>query len=48
MAIQSSDRGAWNMRGGDMPLLHRPGVVARTPSSGLDALAFVIACQESA
>lgn len=36
---------AWDMRGLNLPLLNRP-VAARTPSSGLDALAMAIACQE--
>ncbi|KAJ9157634.1 C2H2 transcription factor [Pleurostoma richardsiae] len=39
--------GAWDMRGLNLPLLSRPSA-ARTPSSGLDALAMAIACQEGA
>jgi len=38
--------GAWDMRGLNLPLLSRPSA-ARTPSSGLDALAMAVACQES-
>ena len=41
-----SPGGAWDMRGLSLPLLSRPSA-ARTPSSGLDALAMAIACQES-
>ncbi|TKW59911.1 Transcriptional regulator NRG1 [Colletotrichum tanaceti] len=37
--------GAWDMRGLNLPLLNRPSA-ARTPSSGLDALAMAVACQE--
>jgi len=37
--------GAWDMRGLNLPLLSRPSA-ARTPSSGLDALAMAVACQE--
>ena len=37
--------GAWDMRGLNLPLLNRP-VTSRTPSSGLDALAMAVACQE--
>lgn len=37
--------GAWDMRGLHLPLLGRPPA-ARTPSSGLDALAMAVACQE--
>lgn len=37
--------GAWDMRGLNLPLLSRPNAV-RIPSSGLDALAMAIACQE--
>jgi len=37
--------GAWDLRGLDLPLLSRPSA-ARTPSSGLDALAMAVACQE--
>jgi uncharacterized Zn-finger protein len=36
---------AWDMRGLNLPLLSRP-VVSRNPSSGLDALAMAVACQE--
>jgi hypothetical protein len=39
--------GAWDMRGLNLPLMSRPSSV-RTPSSGLDALAMAIACQEGA
>ncbi|OLN92895.1 Transcriptional regulator NRG1 [Colletotrichum chlorophyti] len=39
--------GAWDMRGLNLPLLSRPSA-ARTPSSGLDALAMAVACQEGA
>ncbi|KAF9869799.1 hypothetical protein CkaCkLH20_12716 [Colletotrichum karsti] len=39
--------GAWDMRGLNLPLLTRPSV-ARNPSSGLDALAMAVACQEGA
>ncbi|WYZ42934.1 hypothetical protein EsH8_VI_000633 [Colletotrichum jinshuiense] len=38
---------AWDMRGLNLPLLNRP-CAARTPSSGLDALAMAVACQEGA
>ena len=37
--------GAWDMRGLNLPLLNRP-VTSRAPSSGLDALAMAVACQE--
>lgn len=37
--------GAWDMRGLNLPLLNRPAT-SRTPSSGLDALAMAVACQE--
>ncbi len=40
-----SSSGAWDMRGLNLPLLSRPSA-ARTPSSGLDALAMAVACQE--
>ncbi|KAF4509752.1 hypothetical protein G6O67_003892 [Ophiocordyceps sinensis] len=36
---------AWDMGSMNMPLLSRP-VPARTPSTGLDALAMAVACQE--
>ncbi|PHH70243.1 hypothetical protein CDD82_7247 [Ophiocordyceps australis] len=36
----------WNMRSVNLPLLSRP-VAVRNPSSGLDALAMAVACQES-
>lgn len=36
---------AWDMRGLNLPLLNRP-VPSRNPSSGLDALAMAVACQE--
>ncbi|KAM4059402.1 zinc finger domain-containing protein [Hirsutella rhossiliensis] len=36
---------AWDMRSMNLPLLSRP-VAARTPSTGLDALAMAVACQE--
>ncbi|KAK2729914.1 C2H2 transcription factor [Colletotrichum kahawae] len=39
--------GAWDMRGLNLPLLNRP-TATRTPSSGLDALAMAVACQEGA
>ncbi|KAK0379748.1 hypothetical protein CLIM01_02929 [Colletotrichum limetticola] len=39
--------GAWDLRGLHMPLVSRPSA-ARTPSSGLDALAMAVACQEGA
>ena len=42
-----SPGGAWDMRGLDLPLLTRPSA-ARSPSSGLDALAMAVACQEGA
>ena len=38
--------GAWDMRGLNLPLLSRPAA-SRMPSSGLDALAMAVACQES-
>ncbi|KAI9898959.1 hypothetical protein N3K66_005420 [Trichothecium roseum] len=38
--------GAWDMRPLNLPLMSRPSA-ARTPSSGLDALAMAVACQES-
>jgi len=37
--------GAWDMHGLSLPLLNRP-IPSRTPSSGLDALAMAVACQE--
>ncbi|KAI8299222.1 Transcriptional regulator NRG1 [Colletotrichum sp. SAR11_59] len=39
--------GAWDMRGLNLPLLSRP-TATRNPSSGLDALAMAVACQEGA
>jgi hypothetical protein len=39
--------GAWDLRGLNLPLMSRPNA-ARTPSSGLDALAMAVACQEGA
>ncbi|KAL8419484.1 hypothetical protein RB594_002631 [Gaeumannomyces avenae] len=39
--------GAWDMRGLNLPLLHRPSPITN-PSCGLDALAMAIACQEGA
>jgi len=39
--------GAWDLRGLNLPLMSRPSA-ARTPSSGLDALAMAVACQEGA
>ncbi|KJZ79123.1 hypothetical protein HIM_01274 [Hirsutella minnesotensis 3608] len=36
---------AWDMRSMNLPLLSRPAV-ARQPSTGLDALAMAVACQE--
>ncbi|KAH8884047.1 hypothetical protein GQ53DRAFT_752616 [Thozetella sp. PMI_491] len=44
-AALPSPGGAWDMRGLNLPLLSRPSA-ARTPSSGLDALAMAVACQE--
>lgn len=38
--------GAWDLRALNAPLMSRPSA-ARTPSSGLDALAMAIACQEA-
>lgn len=43
--LPSPAGGAWDMRGLDLPLL-TPSVGVRTPSSGLDALAMAVACQE--
>ncbi|KAL0936624.1 C2H2 transcription factor [Colletotrichum truncatum] len=40
-------KGTWDLRGLNLPLLSRPSAV-RTPSSGLDALAMAVACQEGA
>lgn len=40
-----TNMGAWDMRSLNGPLVSRPSA-ARTPSSGLDALAMAIACQE--
>ena len=37
--------GAWDLRDLDLPLPSRPSA-GRTPSSGLDALAMAVACQE--
>ena len=44
----SARGGAWDMRGplSGLPILNRP-LPSRTPSSGLDALAMAVACQES-
>ncbi|KAL2756155.1 hypothetical protein ACRALDRAFT_2105987 [Sodiomyces alcalophilus JCM 7366] len=39
--------GPWDLRGMNGPLISRPNA-ARTPSSGLDALAMAVACQEGA
>jgi hypothetical protein len=38
---------AWDMRALDLPLLNRPSPISN-PSSGLDALAMAVACQEGA
>lgn len=46
LASPSGTTGAWDMRAMNLPLLNRP-VAARTPSSGLDALAMAVACQEA-
>ncbi|KAK3694680.1 hypothetical protein B0T22DRAFT_78502 [Podospora appendiculata] len=43
-----SPGGVWDMRELGVPLFERPSTTARTPSSGLDALAMAIACQEGA
>jgi ribosomal protein S15P/S13E len=45
LASPSGNSGAWDVRAMNLPLLNRP-VPARTPSSGLDALAMAVACQE--
>ncbi|KAK0383282.1 hypothetical protein NLU13_9195 [Sarocladium strictum] len=45
LASPNGTTGAWDMRAMNLPLLNRP-VAARTPSSGLDALAMAVACQE--
>ena len=45
--LPSPVAGAWDMRSLNGPLLSRPSA-ARTPSSGLDALAMAVACQEGA
>ncbi|KAK0733380.1 hypothetical protein B0T26DRAFT_634278 [Lasiosphaeria miniovina] len=42
-----SSGGVWDLRGLDLPLLSRP-TAGRTPSSGLDALAMAVVCQEGA
>lgn len=39
--------GPWDLRALNAPLMSRPNA-ARTPSSGLDALAMAVACQEGA
>ncbi|KAK1769473.1 hypothetical protein QBC33DRAFT_556768 [Phialemonium atrogriseum] len=39
---------AWDMRGLNIPLLGSRQSVSSTPSSGLDALAMAVACQEGA
>jgi hypothetical protein len=45
LASPSVTSAAWDMRAMNLPLLNRP-TAARTPSSGLDALAMAVACQE--
>lgn len=45
--LPSPVSGAWDMRSLNGPLMSRPSA-ARTPSSGLDALAMAVACQEGA
>lgn len=45
LASPSGTGATWDMNGLNLPLLSRP-VAARTPSSGLDALAMAIAHQE--
>jgi hypothetical protein len=45
LASPNGTSGAWDMRGLNLPLLNRPAP-SRTPSSGLDALAMAVACQE--
>ncbi|KAF6844139.1 C2H2 transcription factor [Colletotrichum musicola] len=45
--LPSPATNAWDMRNLSLPLLSRPSA-ARTPSSGLDALAMAVACQEGA
>lgn len=47
LASPTAAPGSWDMRPLSLPLLNRP-VAARTPSSGLDALAMAVACQEDA
>lgn len=44
-SLPSPTHGAWDMRRMNLPLLSRPAA-ARTPSTGLDALAMAVACQE--
>ncbi len=45
-ALPPSPGGAWDMRDLDLPSLSRRPSAVRVPSSGLDALAMAIACQE--
>lgn len=45
LASPNGTTGAWDMRTMNLPLLNRP-VASRMPSSGLDALAMAVACQE--
>lgn len=44
--MPSPNGAAWDMRGMNLPLLSRPAA-ARTPNSGLDALAMAVECQEA-
>ncbi|KHN93675.1 Zinc finger, C2H2-type/integrase, DNA-binding protein [Metarhizium album ARSEF 1941] len=43
--LASPSASSWELRTHNLPLLNRPAV-ARSPSSGLDALAMAVACQE--
>lgn len=43
--MASPSTSSWELRTHNLPLLNRPAV-ARSPSSGLDALAMAVACQE--
>lgn len=43
--LPSPTTSSWDMRTHNLPLLNRPAA-ARSPSSGLDALAMAVACQE--
>jgi uncharacterized Zn-finger protein len=47
LASPGGHSGAWDLRGLNLPLMARPAAT-RTPSSGLDALAMAVACQEGA